>query len=200
MPRAYDARDAYGRLRPAASTSGRPARGLVHDTTCCAISAARLAITRSVLQKVETCHRRSRRVADSSSANGPLIFWLYSLFGIRGATWFLGGVGMVVLRLLFLGFWNTELGIPGTTRPTGKPSSAAARTRCTWWASPCATRRSSSTAFPRAPSCIRSRPRRLSSANRAGPRVEPLRQLCPPPAPPPPSRSSQGQKREGGRR
>ena len=24
-------------------------------------------------------------------SNGPLIFWMYPVFGIRGATWFLGG-------------------------------------------------------------------------------------------------------------
>jgi hypothetical protein len=76
MPCAYDARDAYGRLRPAASQSGRPARGLVHDTTCCAISAARLAITRSVLQTVDTRHRRSRRVASRSSASAWQSVWL----------------------------------------------------------------------------------------------------------------------------
>ena len=29
-------------------------------------------------------------------SNGPLIFWLYPAFGIRGATWFLGGLGMDV--------------------------------------------------------------------------------------------------------
>ena len=35
--------------------------------------------------------------------NGPLIFWMYPVFGIRGASWFLGGFGMVVCRALVLG-------------------------------------------------------------------------------------------------
>jgi hypothetical protein len=29
-------------------------------------------------------------------SNGPLIFWMYPAFGIRGASWFLGGFGMAV--------------------------------------------------------------------------------------------------------
>jgi uncharacterized membrane protein YkgB len=46
-------------------------------------------------------------------SNGPLIFWLYPLFGIRGATWFLGASEWSFCALLFLGFWNKELGILG---------------------------------------------------------------------------------------
>ncbi len=42
-------------------------------------------------------------------SNGPLIFWLYPVFGIRGASWFLG----VSCALLFAGFWNKKLGILG---------------------------------------------------------------------------------------
>ena len=36
-------------------------------------------------------------------SNGPLIFWLHPLFGIRGATWFFRRVGVVI--------WNTF--VPG---------------------------------------------------------------------------------------
>ena len=40
-------------------------------------------------------------------SNGPLIFWMYPVFGIRGpAEWLFGA-------LLFLGFWNKKLGILG---------------------------------------------------------------------------------------
>lgn len=45
--------------------------------------------------------------------NGPLIFWLYPVFGIRGATWFLGASEWTFGTLLFLGFWNKKLGILG---------------------------------------------------------------------------------------
>jgi uncharacterized membrane protein YkgB len=43
-------------------------------------------------------------------AHGPLIFWMYSVFGIRGATWLLG-VAEWTFGLLLLGFWNKQLGI-----------------------------------------------------------------------------------------
>jgi uncharacterized membrane protein YkgB len=46
-------------------------------------------------------------------SNGPLIFWLYPAFGIRGATWFLGVSEWTFGALLFLGFWNKKLGILG---------------------------------------------------------------------------------------
>jgi uncharacterized membrane protein YkgB len=46
-------------------------------------------------------------------SNGPLIFWLYPVFGIRGATWFLGVSEWTFGTLLFLGFWNKKLGIFG---------------------------------------------------------------------------------------
>jgi uncharacterized membrane protein YkgB len=45
--------------------------------------------------------------------NGPLIFWLYPLFGIRGAAVFLGSAEWLFGLLLFLGFWNKKLGILG---------------------------------------------------------------------------------------
>ena len=46
-------------------------------------------------------------------SNGPLIFWLHPLFGIRGATLFLGVSEWTFGTLLFLGFWNKKLGILG---------------------------------------------------------------------------------------
>jgi uncharacterized membrane protein YkgB len=46
-------------------------------------------------------------------SNGPLIFWLYPVFGIRGASWFLGVSEWLFGTLLFLGFWNKYLGILG---------------------------------------------------------------------------------------
>ncbi len=45
--------------------------------------------------------------------NGPLIFWMYPLFGMQGATWFLGVAEWLLCALLFLGFWNKKLGIIG---------------------------------------------------------------------------------------
>lgn len=46
-------------------------------------------------------------------SNGPLIFWLYPAFGMRGATLFLGVSEWTFGTLLFLGFWNRKLGILG---------------------------------------------------------------------------------------
>src|ERR1700740_3146634 len=46
-------------------------------------------------------------------SNGPLISWLYPVFGIRGATYFLGVAEWLFSGLLFLGFWNRKLGILG---------------------------------------------------------------------------------------
>jgi uncharacterized membrane protein YkgB len=46
-------------------------------------------------------------------SHGPLIFWLYPAFGLRGASWFLGGVEWTIGTLLLLGFWNKTLGVLG---------------------------------------------------------------------------------------
>src|SRR6201998_4623949 len=46
-------------------------------------------------------------------SNGPLISWLYPVFGIRGACWFLGVAEWFFCALLFAGFWNKKLGIIG---------------------------------------------------------------------------------------
>jgi uncharacterized membrane protein YkgB len=46
-------------------------------------------------------------------SNGPLISWMYPVFGLRGASWFLGVSEWLFGALLFLGFWNKKLGILG---------------------------------------------------------------------------------------
>jgi uncharacterized membrane protein YkgB len=46
-------------------------------------------------------------------SHGPLIFWLYPVFGTRGATYFLGVAEWLFGGLLFLGFWNKKMGILG---------------------------------------------------------------------------------------
>jgi uncharacterized membrane protein YkgB len=51
-------------------------------------------------------------------SNGPLIFWLYPLLGMRGATLFLGASEWTFGALLFLGFWDKRLGILGALGST----------------------------------------------------------------------------------
>jgi uncharacterized membrane protein YkgB len=51
-------------------------------------------------------------------SNGPLIFWLYPLLGMRGATLFLGISEWTFGTLMFLGFWNKPLGILGALGST----------------------------------------------------------------------------------
>jgi uncharacterized membrane protein YkgB len=46
-------------------------------------------------------------------SNGPLISWMYPVFGIRGACWFLGVAEWLFGALLFAGFWNKKLGVLG---------------------------------------------------------------------------------------
>jgi uncharacterized membrane protein YkgB len=46
-------------------------------------------------------------------SHGPVIFWLYPVFGIRGATYFLGVAEWLFGGLLFAGFWNKKMGILG---------------------------------------------------------------------------------------
>ena len=45
--------------------------------------------------------------------HGPLIFWMYAVFGVRGATYFLGVAEWLFGSLLFAGYWNKRLGILG---------------------------------------------------------------------------------------
>ncbi len=46
-------------------------------------------------------------------SHGPLIFWMYPVFGIKGASWFLGVSEWLFAALLFAGFWNKKLGVLG---------------------------------------------------------------------------------------
>jgi uncharacterized membrane protein YkgB len=46
-------------------------------------------------------------------SNAPLISWMYPVFGVRGASWLLGLAEWLFGTLLFLGFWNKELGVLG---------------------------------------------------------------------------------------
>ena len=46
-------------------------------------------------------------------SNGPLIFWMYPVFGVRGATFFLGVSEWLFGALLFWGFWNKKAGVLG---------------------------------------------------------------------------------------
>ena len=45
--------------------------------------------------------------------HGPLIFWMYAVFGVRGATYFLGVAEWLFGALLFAGYWSKRLGILG---------------------------------------------------------------------------------------
>jgi uncharacterized membrane protein YkgB len=51
-------------------------------------------------------------------SHGPLIFWMYPVFGIRGASWFLGVSEWLFGALLFLGFWDKRLGVLGALGST----------------------------------------------------------------------------------
>ena len=46
-------------------------------------------------------------------SNGPLTWWMYPVFGIRGASWFLGVSEWLTAALLIWGFWNKKAGILG---------------------------------------------------------------------------------------
>src|SRR5580692_8607798 len=51
--------------------------------------------------------------------HGPLIFWMYPVFGVRGATYFLGVSEWVFGALIFAGFWNKKLGVLGALGACG---------------------------------------------------------------------------------
>ena len=51
-------------------------------------------------------------------SNGPLIWWLYPVFGHQGASWFLGVSEWTFGALLFAGFWDKRLGILGAAGST----------------------------------------------------------------------------------
>ena len=46
-------------------------------------------------------------------SHGPLIFWMYPVFDVRGATYFLRVAEWLFAGLLFAGYWNKRLGIFG---------------------------------------------------------------------------------------
>src|SRR5262249_20498292 len=46
-------------------------------------------------------------------SNGPLIWWMYPVLGIRGASWFLGASEWLFGGLIFLGYWNKTCGVLG---------------------------------------------------------------------------------------
>jgi uncharacterized membrane protein YkgB len=52
-------------------------------------------------------------------SNGPLISWMYPVFGIRGASWFLGVSKWVFAMLWFMGFWEKRLSILGALGSCG---------------------------------------------------------------------------------
>jgi uncharacterized membrane protein YkgB len=45
--------------------------------------------------------------------HGPLIFWMYPVFGIKGSSYFLGVSEWLFGALLLAGFWNKRLGVLG---------------------------------------------------------------------------------------
>jgi uncharacterized membrane protein YkgB len=45
--------------------------------------------------------------------HGPLIFWMYPVFGIKGSTYLLGASEWLFGALLLAGFWNKKLGVLG---------------------------------------------------------------------------------------
>jgi uncharacterized membrane protein YkgB len=46
-------------------------------------------------------------------SNGPFLYWMYPVFGVRGACWFLGVSEWAFGALLFIGFWNKTAGVLG---------------------------------------------------------------------------------------
>ena len=58
-------------------------------------------------------------------SNGPLISWLYPVFGHAGASYFLGVSEWTFGSLLLAGFWDKRLGVLGalgSTGPSSRPS------------------------------------------------------------------------------
>ena len=51
-------------------------------------------------------------------SNGPLISWMYPVFGVRGASWFLGVAEWTFGALLLAGFRNRTLGALGALGST----------------------------------------------------------------------------------
>jgi uncharacterized membrane protein YkgB len=51
-------------------------------------------------------------------SNGPLIWWLYPVFGHAGASYFLGASEWTFGTLLLAGFWDKRLGVLGALGST----------------------------------------------------------------------------------
>lgn len=51
--------------------------------------------------------------------NGPLTFWMYPVFGLHGASYFLGASEWLTAALLIWGFWNPKAGILGAILSVG---------------------------------------------------------------------------------
>src|SRR5215510_10567558 len=51
--------------------------------------------------------------------NGPLTFWMYPVFGLHGASYFLGASEWLTAALLTWGFWNKKAGILGAILSIG---------------------------------------------------------------------------------
>ena len=51
--------------------------------------------------------------------NGPLTFWMHSVFGIQGASYFLGVSEWLTAALLTWGFWNKKAGVVGALLSVG---------------------------------------------------------------------------------
>jgi len=52
-------------------------------------------------------------------SNGPLIWWLYPVFGHAGASYFLGASEWTFGALLLAGFWDKRLGVLGALGAIG---------------------------------------------------------------------------------
>src|SRR6516162_934532 len=52
-------------------------------------------------------------------SNGPLTFWMYPVFGLHGASYFLGVTEWLTAALLIWGFWNPRAGIVGAILSVG---------------------------------------------------------------------------------
>ena len=52
-------------------------------------------------------------------SNGPLTSWMYPVFGLQGASYFLGVSEWLIAVLLFWGFWNHKAGILGAVGSIG---------------------------------------------------------------------------------
>jgi uncharacterized membrane protein YkgB len=52
-------------------------------------------------------------------SNGPLTFWMYPVFGLRGASYFLGVSEWLTAALLIWGYWNARAGVLGALLSAG---------------------------------------------------------------------------------